>query len=47
MSDIVIGWFSCGITSSVACKIAIELYNNVELFYIETGSAHPDNERFI
>lgn len=44
-----IGWFSCGITSAIACKIAIEKYgkNNVELFYFEIDSAHKDNKRFI
>ena len=45
----VIGWFSCGITSAVACKLAVEQYgvDNVRLFYIEIDSAHKDNERFI
>lgn len=41
-----IGWFSCGITSAVACKLALEKYD-VELYYIVIDSAHPDNERFI
>ena len=45
----IIGWFSCGVTSAIACKLAIEQYgkDKVELFYIEIDSAHPDNERFI
>lgn len=45
----VLAWFSCGITSAVACKIAIEQYgkDNVSMYYIEIDSAHPDNERFI
>lgn len=44
-----LAWFSCGITSAVACKLAIEQYGkeNVILIYIEIDSAHPDNERFI
>jgi 3'-phosphoadenosine 5'-phosphosulfate sulfotransferase (PAPS reductase)/FAD synthetase len=44
-----IAWFSCGITSAVACKLAIEEYGkeNVELVYIKIDSAHPDNDRFI
>ena len=44
-----IGWFSCGITSAVACRLAIESYGreNVRLFYIEISSAHDDNDRFI
>lgn len=44
-----IGWFSCGVTSAVACKLAVEKYgkDNVRLFYIEIDSAHKDNARFI
>lgn len=45
----IIGWFSCGVTSAIACKLAIDEYgkDNVRLFYIEIDSAHKDNERFI
>lgn len=45
----IIGWFSCGITSAVACKLAVEKYGkeNVILIYFEIDSAHKDNERFI
>lgn len=43
----VIAWFSCGATSAVACKIALSLYKDVKIYYIETGSAHPDNARFL
>lgn len=39
-------WWSAGITSAVAGKISLEIYNDVDLYYIETGSAHVDNERF-
>lgn len=44
-----IAWFSCGITSAVACKLAIEEFGkeNVELVYIKIDTAHPDNDRFI
>ena len=44
----IIGWWSAGITSAVACKLAIENYgsDNVALFYFDTGAAHPDNDRF-
>ncbi len=42
-----LAWFSCGITSAVACKLAIESNPNTEIYYIEIKSAHPDNERFI
>lgn len=48
-AEIKIGWFSCGITSAVACKLAVDTYgiDNIRLFYIEIDSAHHDNERFI
>ena len=42
----IIAWFSCGATSAVACKIALSIYDDVQIYYIETGSAHPDNARF-
>lgn len=43
----VIGWFSAGITSAVAIKLAINKGLNVVPIYFETGSEHADNERFI
>lgn len=44
-----LGWFSCGVTSAVSCKIAIDEFGkeNVDLWYIETGASHPDNKRFL
>ena len=42
----VIGWWSGGITSAVACRLAIDKYPNVRLIYIETGGHHPDTMRF-
>lgn len=44
-----IGWFSCGITSAVACKLAIDKFGKdaVKLFYMEIDTAHSDNDRFI
>lgn len=42
----VLAWWSAGITSAVACKIALELYDNVKVIYIGISSAHPDNLRF-
>ena len=47
MKNPIIAWFSCGATSAVACKIALQMYENVRVVYIETGSGHPDNDRFI
>jgi len=45
----IIAWFSCGITSAVACKLAIDEYgaDNVDIVYIGIASAHKDNARFI
>lgn len=42
----VLGWWSAGVTSAVACKYALQMYDNVELYYIHIDSAHPDNTRF-
>lgn len=42
----VISWWSGGITSAVACRLALEKYDNVKLIYIETGSHHEDTLRF-
>lgn len=44
--NFVVAWWSAGITSAVACKMALELYENVEIVYIGIKSAHPDNDRF-
>jgi len=43
----IIGWFSCGITSAVACKIALQQYEYVELYYTDTGSQDEDSLRFL
>lgn len=37
-----IGWFSCGAASAVAVKLT-----GAQPVYCETGSEHPDNERFL
>jgi hypothetical protein len=49
MKQIYLGWFSCGVTSAVACWLTIKKFGTecVELYYIEIGTAHSDNERFI
>jgi 3'-phosphoadenosine 5'-phosphosulfate sulfotransferase (PAPS reductase)/FAD synthetase len=39
--------FSCGAASAVATKLAIEKYGEVEIYYNDTGSEHPDNARFM
>lgn len=44
----VVAWWSAGVTSAVACKLALETYgaDNVDIIYFKINSAHPDNERF-
>lgn len=44
----IICWWSGGITSAVACKIAIDLYGkeNCEVIMIDTMNEHPDTYRF-
>lgn len=42
-----IAWFSCGATSAVATKIALNEYSDVVIYYIDTGGEHPDNKRFL
>jgi hypothetical protein len=45
----IICWFSCGVTSAVACKKAIDKFGleNCDIVYIHIDSAHEDNKRFI
>jgi hypothetical protein len=48
-SDRVVIWFSCGVTSAVAAKLAIAMrpHADFSVVYIDTGSEHADNERFL
>lgn len=43
----VIGWWSAGVTSAVAIKLALDQGHDVVPIYFDTGSAHPDNARFM
>lgn len=44
-----IAWFSCGAPSAVAAMLAIREFGheNVRVIRQDTGSEHPDNERFM
>ena len=44
----IISWWSAGVTSAVATKLAIDKYgvDNVLPIYFAIDSAHPDNNRF-
>jgi len=44
----VISWFSCGAASAIATWIALkENAANIRIIYIDTGSEHEDNRRFL
>lgn len=45
--NLVIAWWSGGVTSAVACKWALETYRNVEVIFIDTKNEHPDTYRFL
>lgn len=40
-------WFSCGAASAVATKMTLAKNPEAIVVYCETGSEHPDNERFL
>lgn len=40
-------WFSAGAASAVATKLTLAAHGNVTVAYVDPGSEHPDNERFI
>jgi PP-loop superfamily ATP-utilizing enzyme len=45
----IIAWFSGGITSAVACKLAIDKYGpeNCRVIFIDTRNEHEDTYRFL
>lgn len=43
----IVSWFSGGITSAVATKIALQIYEDVHPVFIETGGHHEDGPRFL
>ena len=48
LTDRVLCRFSCGAASAVATKLAIAKYGDrVAIYYSDTGSEHPDNQRFL
>ena len=42
----VLAWFSHGAASAVATKLTLADHDDVTIYRIDTGSEHPDNERF-
>ena len=49
MAKRVIGWWSGGVTSAVACKLSMALYGkkNVRIIFIDTGNEDDDTYRFM
>jgi transcriptional regulator with XRE-family HTH domain len=45
--NIIIAWWSGGVTSAVACKWALETYKNVEVVFIDTNNEDTDTYRFL
>lgn len=43
----VVVWVSAGAASAVAAKLTLSDRPDAELVYTDTGSEHPDNERFL
>jgi hypothetical protein len=43
----VLAWWSGGVASAIACKIALETYENVFVAFCDTGIEHPDTYRFM
>lgn len=45
----IICWWSGGITSAVACKLAIDKFgiNNCQVIFLDTGNEHQDTYRFL
>lgn len=42
----IIAWWSGGVTSAVACKMALEMYENVKVVMLDTMNEHEDTYRF-
>jgi 3'-phosphoadenosine 5'-phosphosulfate sulfotransferase (PAPS reductase)/FAD synthetase len=42
-----IAWWSGGVTSALATKLALKMYDSVQIYFCETNQHHPDNLRFL
>lgn len=48
MKNTVIAWWSGGITSAVACYLALSIFKNVEIIFLDTkGNEDDDTYRFL
>lgn len=42
-----VSWFSAGVSSAVATKLAMEKYPDIKIIYIHIEDQHPDTIRFV
>jgi hypothetical protein len=47
ISNRAVVWFSCGASSAVASKYAIQKYDNIDIVYCDTGGEHESNMIFL
>lgn len=47
MKTRVIAWWSGGIASAVACRLALDIFKNVVVVFIDTKNEDPDTYRFL
>lgn len=45
--DNIVSWFSAGVSSAIATKIALQTHPNLEIIYTHIEDQHPDTLRFI
>lgn len=43
----VVSWFSAGVSSAIATKLAIEKYEHIKIIYIDIEDQHIDSLRFV
>lgn len=46
-NDVVVSWFSAGVSSAVATKLALKDYPHLQVIYIDIDDQHPDSLRFV
>ena len=43
----IVSWFSAGVSSAVATKIALQKYGDIKIIYTHIDDQHPDTMRFV
>jgi 3'-phosphoadenosine 5'-phosphosulfate sulfotransferase (PAPS reductase)/FAD synthetase len=44
---VIVSWFSAGVSSAVATKLALKKYPDLTVLYIDIDDQHPDSLRFV